>query len=570
MDGAFDEADAPLLPEGVPAPMSRRNKWGIAVVGTGAALLAVAGLALAATWSSHPPYAGALACDAQGAIPPVAGMDPDGFGNWCALAVGCAKAHRDAAVTAAGRYLRPRAKARGPPLDEVLGHANLVDNRLSNAAAAAQLLAAVSPDPEMMAAATRCSEKAGAASAQYGVDRGLYRALSVAQGWALSGRAPTDRLDRRFLATQMDGFRRGGLELNTTSQGRLLELQAAIQQLGSTFSRNVAEARLVHQEPVGSGRLAGLDPAYVAARTDAGTGMVSISTDTTDLRPALRSANNSEFRAELYALYVSRAFPANEEVLRQLLQKRRELAALLGYPNFAALALQDMMAGSSQVVDDFLDSLDALVADPAADELIDLQAFRYELEGDAAPQILKSDLSYYLDRFSSDRFGVDASDLRPYFRLDAVRQGIFRLAERLFGVALHLVPDAAVWHPSVSLYELREGGVVIGRVYLDLTPRDAKFRHAAVFPIRGGVSGLQVRRHLALLQLPPLTPPFTATPRRNRLQLWLVNGPLGGQNFLSRVWTRAPYGSRRAGTEVRAVQRNRNRVGLCRSPIAAP
>ncbi len=151
------------------------------------------------------------------------------------------------------------------------------------------------------------------------------------------------------------------------------------------------------------------------------------------------------------------------------------------------------MIGSGPAIPEFVDKIAAVAADPMERDLAVLLE-RYRRDFPEADRIPVSDASYYEEQVRKERFEVDSQRVRAYFAHELVRQGLLEVTGRLFGLRYDPVPDAPVWHDEVAVYDVvrLEDDAELGRIYLDLHPRDGKFKHAAQFTLTDGVAGRQL------------------------------------------------------------------------------
>jgi len=180
--------------------------------------------------------------------------------------------------------------------------------------------------------------------------------------------------------------------------------------------------------------------------------------------------SNREKREELYRAYVTRA-PQNEELIEKILTLRDKKAKLLGFKNYAELSLETKMAASPKIVVDFLRDLAKKSKKQAIKELKELKDFAKKIG--FKEEIEAFDLAYFSEKLKKEKFGVDEDQYRPYFEKDRTVNGLFRFLEKLFSLDFKKV-DVALWHDSVSCYELSRFGKKIGRIYLDLESREHK------------------------------------------------------------------------------------------------
>lgn len=265
-------------------------------------------------------------------------------------------------------------------------------------------------------------------------------------------------------------------------------MQKEITAIGLQFDRNISEDK--GDMPFKPEELAGVPQDWLEAHKPGADGLVHLTYDYPDLFPVLDFADNRETRRKVASGWLDRGYPANESVLKQLLEKRYELARTLGYPDYATLITADKMIGSPQRATTFIDDANA-AAQPGADaDYAELLAFAKAADS-SIDRLQFYDAFYMKNRLRKQKYDVDAAEVRRYFTYDKARSGIFRLVRDLFGADIRPW-DTPTWDTSVSAWELYDGDTLVGRFYLDMHPRTGKYSHVAQFPIRTGVEGRQV------------------------------------------------------------------------------
>eukprot|EP00301_Raphidiophrys_heterophryoidea_P021072 c5606_g1_i2.p1 GENE.c5606_g1_i2~~c5606_g1_i2.p1 ORF type:complete len:647 (-),score=188.39 c5606_g1_i2:293-2233(-) len=372
---------------------------------------------------------------------------------------------------------------------EVLGVINKMDIVLGNTAMLSSLLTEVHPDAQVRNESTACQLKTTSTSSKIGLDRQLYDVIvGVANQTAQS--ALEDRRFEKLLRT----FRRGGVTLASEAQRtRVQNLTEEIDQLSSTYSQNVnADTRYVTRAVNDTVALAGLPSDFIASHTK--NGSVVISTDAPDMQVVLKYAISSALRKELHVAYYNRAYPQNLAILSQVLAKRYELAQLLNYTSYAHFAMEEMMVASPANADAFTKSVANATKQHSTEEINQLLALKQVAEP-GADKLYGYDSSIYNDQLTHAQFGIGADEIRPYFRYENSRDGVIAIASRMYGLRFERLLEAHAWHSSVEVYDVywkAFPGNLLGRVYLDMHPRPNKYKHAAQFPIRAGVKGVQV------------------------------------------------------------------------------
>jgi thimet oligopeptidase len=171
------------------------------------------------------------------------------------------------------------------------------------------------------------------------------------------------------------------------------------------------------------------------------------------------------------------------KLLDRLLLVRNEKAKLLGYPSWADYAMEPRMAKTAKTVRDFLDQVKAAVKSPAALEYAELMKEHVALGGKATDKLAPSERYYLEDRVRANKYKMNSQELSNYFEVGAVTKGLLDITKAMYGLEYTKVSEPT-WHPDVSVYEVRSGGNLIGKFYLDLYSRPDKFKHAAMFSMR--------------------------------------------------------------------------------------
>jgi thimet oligopeptidase len=188
-------------------------------------------------------------------------------------------------------------------------------------------------------------------------------------------------------------------------------------------------------------------------------------------------------------------------VLSRLLERRAELARLLGYASWAAYATEDKMIGSDRAAADLIAKVSAASAQRLERDHAQLLA-RLREDDPGAERVNAWDSAWLQERVKAERYGFDAREVRPYFEYGRVKEGVLALCGRIFGVAFRQVADAPVWHPEVEAFDVVEGPRALGRVYLDMHPRDGKYKHYAQFTLAAGVAGRRLPEGVLVCNFP--------------------------------------------------------------------
>ncbi len=393
---------------------------------------------------------------------------------WCARALaGAGVAKRELYAHMAGGDAPAEATVLEP------FHRMLVS--LDDAEGWASLLFSVHPDEAVRQAAQSCQEKVAAFKSDVNLDRTLYEAFA---GLPLDG---LDEHTRRFASKQLEAFELSGVDKDEATRTRLGEIDEEIVRLGQRYGKNIREdvRELVLDGPEA---LAGLPEDYIAAHPPGPDGKIHITTDYPDFFPIQSYSPDAKLRRDLYALFGARAWPKNQKLLARLLELRAEYASIIGYPTWASYHAVDKMVGSADVVRTFIADV-ARSARPRMERDLAAVLEAKRKDDPEAKRVEVWDRFYYVGKVREARFDFDSREVRPYFPFEAVLQGILDLYGELFELRFERDDGAPVWHPSVSAWVMFKGEERLGRFYLDMHPREGKYKHAAMFPILTGTSG---------------------------------------------------------------------------------
>ncbi|MBY9066380.1 Zn-dependent oligopeptidase [Hyphomonas sp. WL0036] len=341
----------------------------------------------------------------------------------------------------------------------------------------AGLIAETNPDADIRSAGETCQQQAANLTTRIALSRPIYDRLASIDASALDSRSAW------LLQRTLRDYRRAGVDEDDATREKIVALNAELTAISTEFNRNLREIQ--GSIKVAPEALAGMPQDYIDAHAPGGDGLVTLTTDYPDTQPVFTYSPNDEMKKELARANGLRAYPENVAPLRGLLEKRYELASLLGYPNYAAYITEDKMSGSPETVRTFLSEVEAAARNASEIEFARLLAKKHETEPDATA-IGDWSRAYLAEQIRQSDYGLNSQEVRQYFAYNNVREGIFSLVEDLFGVEVRDWTDAPVWHESVTAHEMLRDGVLIGRFFLDMHPREGKFKHAAAFPVRLG------------------------------------------------------------------------------------
>ena len=375
--------------------------------------------------------------------------------------------------------------AAGAPAWEAVGEPlERMEERLGRVWSVVRHLHAVRDSEPLRAAYNACLPRLSDYHTELAQNEDLYaayRALAEAPAFAR-----LDAARRRAVELALRDFRLAGVELPAAEKARYREIARERTELEARFEQNLLDATQAWKRHV-------TDPAALAGLPETALAMARQAAEREGLEGWLLNlelplylavmchARDRALRREAYEAYVTRASDRgpfagrwdNGPLMERILALRHEQARLLGFASYADYALATRMARSVDEVRAFLEELARHAVPAARRELAELAD--YARARDGLERLEAWDVAYYAERLREERFGLSEEDLRPYFPVERVLEGLFALTERLFGVRVRPREGVDVWHPDVRFYELvDEDGAVRGGFYLDLYARPHK------------------------------------------------------------------------------------------------
>ncbi|MDP2272574.1 MAG: M3 family metallopeptidase [Archangium sp.] len=358
-----------------------------------------------------------------------------------------------------------------------------VTTAMSNMGARSGLAKEVHPDEKFREACEKCEQQLEAFNVELSLDRGLYDALSKVETKSL------DPVGAFWLFKTLREFRRSGVDRDEATRNQVKALSEELVKIGQNFGRNIRDdVRSVKLDPR---ELEGLPADWLAAHAPGPDGKVTVTTNTPDYLPVMIYAKSGKAREALWTAYRMRAFPQNVEVLKSLLTKRHELATLLGYKTWAAYITETKMVKSAEAANEFIErGRNATLSRAQADMAMLLERKKKDFPG--ATSVDPWEHQYFEDRVKQESYGLDSQALRTYFEYGNVKKGVMDITSTLFGIRYVKVTDNQVWHPDVETFDIFEGEQLLGRIHLDMHPREGKYKHAAAFGLTVGRLGKEL------------------------------------------------------------------------------
>ena len=290
--------------------------------------------------------------------------------------------------------------------------------------------------------------------------------------------------EQKFLLENLYmNFIRNGANLKKEDQDSLKAMNQKLSVLQVKFSQDVlSETNNYRLFITTKDDLKGLPESLIMAAADEAKnagfeGKWAFTTKRPSIFPFLTYSKNRERRKELFNAYTMRGNNGNEfdnnKVLADIVSLRAKRAKLLGYKNHSSLLLEPRMAKNPENVDKLLMSLwDKAIPMAKRDvdemqKIVNTEGGKFKLEA--------SDWWYYSEKMRKQKYDLDDNELRPYFKLENVRDGVFDVAHKLFGISFQPLKDAPVPHPEALAYEVKDSdGSHLGVIYMDFFPRPGK------------------------------------------------------------------------------------------------
>ncbi|NMF63883.1 M3 family metallopeptidase [Brasilonema octagenarum] len=352
-----------------------------------------------------------------------------------------------------------------------------------------------------------------------------FKALRASDAWA-----KLEESQQRIVEAAIRDAELSGVGLQGEAKERFNAIQMELAELSTKFSNHVLDAtKAFSMTLTNPEEIEGLPPSLVSLAAQAAqaageenatpeNGPWRITLDSPSYGPFMQHSTRRDLREKLYRAFITRASYGeldNNPLIERILELRQELAKLLGFETYAELSLASKMAPNVQAVESLLEEMRRASYDAAIKELEELKAFAGSKGAPEANDLQHWDISFWAERQREEKFAFTAEELRPYFPLPQVLDGLFGLVQRLFGITI--TPNdgqAPVWHEDVRYFQIaNETGQPIAYFYLDPYSRPEEKRGGAWMDVcinRGKVTenGVTTTRlpvaYLVCNQTPPI------------------------------------------------------------------
>jgi thimet oligopeptidase len=363
--------------------------------------------------------------------------------------------------------------------------------QLALAGAQAGVLNSVAANKAVRDQAQIEAQRVAQAGSSLSLNRDVYEAIAainIGGAGAMDGAGAVEAASpatKHFVRRTLLSYRLAGVDKDQATRDLLQSLQEKATRLSLEFSRNIQEGGKTIEAT--AEELDGLPADFVARHAADASGRVTLTTDPPDMQPVMTFASNAALRERMFLAYNTRAYPANQQVLLDLLATRQQIASVLGFRSWADLATADQMMGSAANVRAFLAKLDEASREGARRELALILDFAGQRKS-AMKAIDITSRAFWYEQFRRAAFDFDSQSVRPYFPYAQVEAGVLETAARLFKIEFRRSTESA-WHTDVPVFDVFDGGRHVGRFYLDMHPREGKDKWFSAAPIVVGARG---------------------------------------------------------------------------------
>lgn len=360
-------------------------------------------------------------------------------------------------------------------------------------AAPVYLLSNVHPDAAMRDAAEACERQWQNFFSTLNQNERLYRVARQLK--------PRDAIDRRLLKTALDAFEDSGVGLPPDRRARAKVIVDRVTELGQAFDKNIRDEKV--QLAFAEADLKGVpEGVWKTARRDA-DGRVLLGLDSPTYVPVMQGATHAATRERMWRAKTNEGGAQNLKLLAEIAQLRREYAQLFGFASYADFVLRRRMAETPANTKDFLEGVRAAVTEREKRELEELREAKARELGRplAEVKLERWDTMYYTERVKRERYSVDQEAFRRHFPPQESLAFVMRVVEKSMGVRYTRVPGVKLWHPDAQAWIASDvkSGKALATLYIDPYPRDGKYGHAAVWPMRGAATRLARAPQAALV-----------------------------------------------------------------------
>ena len=312
----------------------------------------------------------------------------------------------------------------------------------------------------------------------------IYRGLKTAPA--------ADAIDRELKRNALGLFEDSGVGLSKDKRARAKEILDRLSALDQQFSKAIRDANI--RVAFTAEELRGVPDGVWKDKSRDDQGRYLLGVDNPTYTALMQTAESGAARERIWRAKTNEGGEGNLQLLTEIITLRKEYAGLFGYDNYVDFNLRRQMAKDAATATRFLREVKGTVQQGERADLEELRRAKAAHLGTAveATTVTQWDGVYYAERIRKQRFTVDQEDFRPYFPPAESLAFTLRVVDRLLGVTHTPVSVPGLWHPDVKAYVVRDGssGRSLGTLYVDPFPRDGKYNHAAVWPLRSSSTRL--------------------------------------------------------------------------------
>lgn len=362
----------------------------------------------------------------------------------------------------------------------IMGYERAFDN-YGNALGMSGFLSYVSTDKKFRDAANDLQMQIS----QYMVDVATRRDVYKAIREYTDTNPRLDPVQAKLVKEMLIGFKNSGMDLNDADLEKFKALNKEKAEYIIKFDKNIQE----YKDPlaVTQEQLQGLGEDYIQKLSKTDDGKYLVTLDYPDYVPFMQNADDEQARKELEFKFNRRGGQENVELLEKTLTLRREIARLLGYKNHAELRLEDRMAKNPKTVMAFLKDLQKKLKPLGKKEDKEMIAYKNSKTGKNSRTLYSWESGYWSNKFRKENLELDSEKIKEYFPSQVVIDGMLDLFGGVFGITFEPV-NIPVWHPDVKAFKIKDkaSGELVAYFYMDLYPREGKYKHAACFGLVEG------------------------------------------------------------------------------------
>lgn len=362
-------------------------------------------------------------------------------------------------------------------------------------------------DNELMQISLRVSAKLSEYSTNISLNEGLWKRIK--EVYDNRDLYNLDKEDSMLLQRTYDSFARSGANLVGDDRLKYKALSSELSELTTRFGQNVLKELNTYEIWLAKDDLEGLpessiEAASLAAKEKDREGEFLFTLAQPTYMAFMKYSSRQDLREKMYRLYNGRNQKgefSNINVMKRIVDIRREIANILGYKTYAQYSLERTMAQSTENVYGLLDQLRDAYRPAQQAEFKEIEEYASQLENKEI-KLMPWDYSYYSNKLKNAKYSYNEEELRPYFELNNVIDGVFGLASKLYGLKFTKTTNVDIYHPDVTAFEVTDdNGEYVGLIYTDFFPRASKRPGAWMtgFKDQSNLDGVMTRPHISIV-----------------------------------------------------------------------